>query len=93
MKAIWKNTVIADSNETVVVEDNHYFPVSTVNMTFLSASDTKTICPWKGTASYYTVTIDGETNIDAAWYYPEPKDAAHNILGHIAFWHGVEIIT
>ncbi|MFV1997947.1 MAG: DUF427 domain-containing protein [Acidiferrobacterales bacterium] len=91
MKAIWKDTVIAESDDTVVVEGNHYFPESAVKMNYLSSSETKSTCPWKGIASYYTISINGELNVDAAWYYPEPKEAASNIQGHIAFWRGVEI--
>jgi uncharacterized protein (DUF427 family) len=91
MRAIWQGSVIAESDETVVVENNHYFPISSVHMEYLKPSDTHTTCPWKGEASYYTVTVNGKENTDAAWYYPEPKDAARDILGHIAFWHGVEV--
>ncbi|MDB5190584.1 MAG: hypothetical protein JWQ96_147 [Segetibacter sp.] len=91
MKAIWNNTVIAESNETVVVEGNHYFPKSSVNEAFLKSSDTHTFCPWKGTASYYSLEVNGEMNKDAAWYYPTPKDAAKQIKDHIAFWKGVKV--
>jgi uncharacterized protein (DUF427 family) len=91
MKAIWNGTIIAESNDTVVVEGNHYFPENAVTMEYLSPSDTKTTCPWKGIASYYTINVDKESNVDAAWYYPEPKEAASNIKGHIAFWRGVDI--
>ncbi|MEE8388715.1 MAG: DUF427 domain-containing protein [Acidiferrobacterales bacterium] len=91
MKAIWKGTTIAESDDTVVVEGNHYFPASAVNMEYMDPSETKSNCPWKGIASYYTINVDGELNADAAWYYPEPKDAAKNIQGHIAFWRDVEI--
>ncbi len=92
MKAIWKNTVIAQSDETVVVEGNHYFPAESVRTELLKDSDTTTVCPWKGTASYYNIDADGETNQDAAWSYPAPKDAASEIRGHIAFWKGVQVI-
>jgi uncharacterized protein (DUF427 family) len=91
MKAIWKNVVIAESDKTVVVEQNHYFPPSAVNMALLSPSKTHTTCAWKGEASYYDVNIDGNINRDAAWYYPETKTAAANIKGYIAFWKGVEV--
>ncbi len=91
MKAIWKGTIIAESDNTVIVENNHYFPESAVKMNLMDPSETKSTCPWKGIASYYTINVDGDLNTDAAWYYPEPKDAAKNIQGHIAFWHGVEI--
>ncbi len=92
MKAIWKNTVIAQSDETVVIEGNHYFPAESVRTELLKDSDTTTVCPWKGTASYYNIDADGETNQDAAWSYPAPKDAASEIRGHIAFWKGVQVI-
>jgi uncharacterized protein (DUF427 family) len=92
MKAIWKDTVIAESDDTVVVEGNHYFPPDSVSQALVQDSDTTSVCPWKGTASYYSVVVDGETNPDAAWYYPEPKDAANNILGRVAFWKGVQVV-
>ncbi len=91
MKAIWNGTVIAESSDTVVVENNHYFPAESVNPLFLSASSTQTTCPWKGTASYHSVVVDGKTNPDAAWYYPTPKEAAKRIAGRIAFWKGVQV--
>ncbi|SEJ67316.1 Nucleotidyltransferase [Dyadobacter koreensis] len=91
MKAIWNHEVIAESDETVVVENNHYFPVESVNKAYLIPSSTHTTCPWKGEASYYTLEVDGRSNPDAAWYYPEPKDAAKNIQNYIAFWKGVQI--
>jgi uncharacterized protein (DUF427 family) len=92
-KAIWNNAVIADAAEQdiVVVEGNRYFPASSVASDRLRPSATHTVCPWKGTASYYDVVVDGEVNRDAAWYYPEPKDAAKEIAGRIAFWHGVKV--
>ena len=93
MKAIWNNEVIAESNETVVVEGNHYFPASSVNDDYLKASDTTTVCPWKGTANYYTLSVAGAENPDAAWYYANPKDAAKEITGQIAFWNGVQIVA
>jgi uncharacterized protein (DUF427 family) len=92
MKAIWKDTVIAQSDDTVVVEGNHYFPADSVAQEILQSSDTTSVCPWKGTASYYSVVVDGETNPDAAWYYPETKDAANNIQGRVAFWKGVQVV-
>ena len=91
MKAIWNNQVIAESDATVVVENNHYFPKDSVKAAFLKDSSTHTTCPWKGLASYYTLDVDGKQNNDAAWYYPAPKDAAANIKDHIAFWKGVQI--
>lgn len=91
MKAIWKNQVIAESDATIVVENNHYFPANAVNPDFLKPSNTHTVCPWKGTASYYTLVVDEQENHDAAWYYPETKEAAKNIEGYIAFWKGVEV--
>ncbi|MCW3120892.1 MAG: hypothetical protein JWQ38_384 [Flavipsychrobacter sp.] len=91
MKATWNNEVIAESNDTVVVEHNHYFPAYAVNKSHLKPSDTHTFCPWKGTASYYTLSVDGKENKDAAWYYPETKEAAKNIKSYIAFRKGVTI--
>lgn len=91
MKAIWNNTVIAESDDTVVVEGNHYFPVSALNKEFIKGSAKTTVCPWKGTANYYTLAVSGTENPDAAWYYENPKDAASQIAGRVAFWRGVEI--
>lgn len=91
MKAIWKDTVIAESDETVVVEGNHYFPYDAIKSEFFSASDTTTVCGWKGTANYFNVDVGGERNNDAAWIYRETKDAAKNIEGYVAFWKGVEV--
>lgn len=91
MKAIWKNTVIAESDETVVVERNHYFPAASVQQHYLKKSQTHTFCPWKGQASYYHLCVDGAVNEDAVWSYPETRDAAKNIEGYFAFWHGVQI--
>ncbi|GAB2824822.1 DUF427 domain-containing protein [Actinocorallia aurea] len=90
MRAMWKGQVIADSDDTVIVEGNHYFPVESVRAE-LRASDTHTVCPWKGTASYYHVVVDGEVNEDAAWYYPEPSEKAREIRGRVAFWKGVQV--
>lgn len=91
MKAIWNGTVLAESDDTIVVEGNHYFPENSINKEYFTESDTHTTCPWKGEASYYTLKVDGEKNKDAAWYYPEPKELAKNIEGHVAFWRGVEV--
>ena len=91
MKAIWNNEVIAESDETVVVEGNHYFPPSSIKKEFFKETSTHTVCPWKGTASYYTVAVNGEENKDAAWYYPETSELAKNIKGYIAFWNGVKV--
>mgnify|MGYP001818129315 FL=1 len=91
MQAIWNGEIIAESADTVIVEGNHYFPVDSVNMAFMKPSGTHTRCPWKGEASYYSIEVKGKLNIDAAWYYPEPKQAASNIQGRVAFWKGVEV--
>lgn len=91
MKAIWNNTVIAESDATIVVENNHYFPANSINKEFFTDSTKQTNCPWKGTASYYNVVANGETNNDAAWFYPNAKDAAKNIEGYVAFWKGVKV--
>lgn len=91
MKAIWNNEIIAESNDTVVVENNHYFPPESVKKEYLKHSDTHTTCPWKGLASYYSLDVNGQENRDAAWYYPEPKAAASEIKGRIAFWKGVKV--
>ncbi len=92
MKAIWNDEVIAESNETVVVEGNHYFPLSSVNEDLLKPSDKTYECPWKGTANYYTLSVNGAENPDAAWYYANPTDAAQEIAGHIAFGNGIQIV-
>lgn len=91
MKAIWKNEIIAESDDTVVVEGNHYFPRDSILCEFYTESDHTTICPWKGTASYFNVVVAGEENPDAAWYYPDPKSAAAEIKDRVAFWRGVEV--
>jgi uncharacterized protein (DUF427 family) len=91
MKAIWNGEVIANSNDTVVVEGNHYFPSTSLNMQFFKKSEKNTVCSWKGTASYFDVEVNGQSNKDAAWYYAEPKSAANNIAGYIAFWKGVQV--
>ena len=90
-KATWNGQVIAESDDTVVVEGNHYFPASSVVDGVLTPSDTTSVCPWKGTASYYSVQVAGETNADAAWYYPQPKEAAAEIKDRVAFWKGVQV--
>jgi uncharacterized protein (DUF427 family) len=91
MKAIWKGKVIAESNDTLVLENNHYFPLSSIKTEFFTDSDYQTVCPWKGTASYRNVVVDGVTNENASWYYPTPKDAAKEIKDYVAFWRGVEV--
>ena len=92
MKAIWNNTVLAQSNETVVVEGNHYFPADSIHTEYFQSSDHHTTCPWKGLASYYNIVVDNKSNADAAWYYPEPKSAAEQIRSRVAFWKGVQIV-
>ncbi|GAB4573123.1 MAG: DUF427 domain-containing protein [Anaerolineae bacterium] len=91
MKAIWNGVVLAESDKTIVVEGNHYFPPDAVNMQYFQPSDTHTTCPWKGVASYYDVVVNGKVNPGAAWYYPEPKPAALQIKGYVAFWRGVQV--
>jgi len=92
MKAIWKGHVLADSADTVVVENNHYFPAASLNMAYFRPSESTTHCPWKGEASYYSIVVDGEENRDAAWFYPSPSEAASEIKDRVAFWRGVEIV-
>ena len=91
MKATWKGEVIAESDDTVVVEGNHYFPAESINKEHFRESETHTVCGWKGTASYYDVVVGGDVNKDAAWFYPEPKDAAKEIKDRVAFWRGVKV--
>jgi uncharacterized protein (DUF427 family) len=91
MKAVWNEATLAESEKTVVVEGNQYFPPDAVKRDHLKPSSTHTTCPWKGEASYYDVVVNGETNKDAAWYYPEPKPAAAEIKDHVAFWRGVKV--
>jgi uncharacterized protein (DUF427 family) len=91
IKAVWNGEVIAESDNTVVVEGNHYFPLESVRAEVLQASPTHSTCPWKGEASYYSLSVGGQTNKDAAWYYPAPKDAAKQIAGRVAFWKGVQV--
>jgi len=93
MKAIWNGKIIAESDKTINIEGNQYFPPESVNNEFLSGSETNTVCHWKGTASYYDVVADGKTNKDAAWYYSDPSGLANHIKDYIAFWHGVEIFN
>ena len=90
-KAIWNNTVLAESDKTIVIEGNHYFPRAAIQPQFFQDSSTHTVCSWKGTASYFDVVVDGKVNKDAAWYYPEPKSAANEISGYVAFWRGVQV--
>ena len=90
-KAIWKNKIIAESNDFEIVEGNYYFPPDSVNIEYLKKSDTHSRCPWKGLASYYDVVVDSEVNKDAAWYYPDPNPAAKKIKNYVAFWNGVEV--
>ena len=92
MKAIWKDMLLAKSNETIVVESNHYFPPDSINKEFIQPSDTRSSCPWKGEARYYTIIVGDEKNEDAAWFYPDPKEKALNIKNYVAFWKGVEIV-
>jgi uncharacterized protein (DUF427 family) len=91
VRATWNGATIAESSRTTVVEGNHYFPADDVDRSVLVASDTHTTCPWKGVASYWSIQVDGATNADAAWYYPEPSEAASEIRDHVAFWRGVEV--
>ena len=91
VEARWHGAVIARSEDTVVVEGNHYFPADSVDTAVLRPSDTTTVCPWKGTAHYYSLSVDGADNRDSAWYYPDPKPKAENIRDRIAFWKGVEV--
>jgi len=92
MKAIWNNQTIAESDDTIVVEGNHYFPPDSVNREYFRDSSQLTTCPWKGEASYYSLVVDGKTNENAAWYYPKPKEAASEIAGYVAFWNGVKVV-
>lgn len=91
MKAIWNGEVIAESDKTIIIENNHYFPEGSIKQEFFKSSETHTVCPWKGTASYYTIEVDGKSNPDAAWYYPETKPAAREIRNYVAFWRGVKV--
>jgi uncharacterized protein (DUF427 family) len=91
VQAVWNDEVIAQSDDTVVVEGNHYFPRASVREDVLRDSSTQSRCPWKGLASYFSLEVGGQTNPDAAWHYPEPSEAARDIVGHVAFWKGVEV--
>ncbi|HEX9846336.1 MAG TPA: DUF427 domain-containing protein [Candidatus Nitrosotenuis sp.] len=91
MKATWNDTILAESDQTIIVEGNHYFPYDSIKKEFFVKSDTTTICGWKGMANYFSVVINGKTNKDCAWYYPEPNDAAKKIKNHVAFWNGVKV--
>ncbi|MEN8886731.1 DUF427 domain-containing protein [uncultured Winogradskyella sp.] len=91
MKAIWNNKVIAESSDTVVIENNHYFPHESIKKEFFRTSELQSVCPWKGTASYYTLDVDGKENKDAAWFYPEVSELAKGIKNRVAFWRGVQI--
>ncbi len=93
MKAIWNGKIIAESSETKVVENNHYFPPTAVNREFLKESSTHTICSWKGEASYFSIEVEGSVNKDAAWFYPNPKPKAAEIAHYVAFWKGVQILN
>ncbi len=90
-KAVWNGVVLAESDQTIIVEGNHYFPLESVTREYLQESATHTVCPWKGTASYYDIQVAGKVNRDAAWYYPEPSNLASRIRGYVAFWRGVEV--
>ena len=90
-KAFWKGVMIAESDACIIIEGNHYFPPGSIRREYFVASESNTVCPWKGTASYYDVVVDGAVNKDAAWYYPDPKDAALEIKDHVAFWRGITI--
>jgi uncharacterized protein (DUF427 family) len=91
MKAIWNGVTLAESDDCVVVEGNQYFPADAINRQYFQESATHTTCPWKGLASYYSIKVDGQTNEDAAWYYPAPKEAAKEIQDRVAFWHGITV--
>ncbi len=91
MKAIWNDQVIAESEDTIVVEGNHYFPADSINKEFFKESETHSTCPWKGVANYYTLDVAGQENADAAWYYPKASELAKNIEGYVAFWKGVKV--
>jgi uncharacterized protein (DUF427 family) len=93
MKAVWQDTVLAESGDTIVVEGNHYFPPGSIKKEYFQPSNTHTTCPWKGVASYYAVVVGGQVNKDAAWYYPEPKEAAKQIKNYVAFWKGVQVVS
>lgn len=91
MKAIWNEQILAESDDTIIVENNHYFPAASLRSDFFLPSNTRTHCAWKGEAHYYSIAVDGKQNTDAAWFYPDPKDAAMAIKGRVAFWKGVKV--
>ncbi|MCA1750260.1 MAG: DUF427 domain-containing protein [Cryomorphaceae bacterium] len=91
MKAVWNNQVIAESDDTIIIENNHYFPHDSIKEDYFSESNHHTVCPWKGTASYYHISVDGKKNENAAWYYPETKKMADGFKNYVAFWRGVEV--
>jgi len=91
-KAIWNGVILAESDETEIVEGNHYFPPNSINREYFQETGTKTVCPWKGTAHYYDIRVNGQVNRGAAWYYPSPTPAAKNIEGYVAFWRGVNVV-
>lgn len=93
MKAIWNDTIIAESDNTVVIENNHYFPPSDIHVEYFKKTETQSHCPWKGDACYYSIDIDGNVNKDAAWYYPKTSHAAKPIEGYVAFWKGVTVVA
>jgi len=92
MKAIWNDTIIAESNNTIIIEGNHYFPHDSIKKEFYKSSKMHSVCPWKGQAHYYTLEVDGKQNVDAAWFYPEVSELAKSIQNHVAFWKGVTVI-
>ena len=92
MKAIWNGKIIAESDKTIVIENNHYFPENSINKEYFENSDMHSTCPWKGGASYYSLVVEGKTNRNAAWYYPQPKSEAKEIQDYVAFWKGVEVV-
>lgn len=93
MKAIWNGRILAESDKTLIVEGNYYFPPASLNRAYFKSSDTTSLCAWKGMANYYTLCVDGKINPDAAWYYPSPSATAAQIKDYVAFWHGVEVLT
>ncbi|HWG55320.1 MAG TPA: DUF427 domain-containing protein [Gaiellaceae bacterium] len=93
MKAIWNGAVVAESDDTVVVEGNHYFPAASLDRRYLVDSEKHTVCPWKGVASYYSLDVDGRRNDDAVWYYRDPKPEAERVAGRVAFWRGVDVVA
>lgn len=91
-KAVWNGVILAESEKTIVVEGNHYFPYHTIRQEYFQPNSSHTICPWKGIASYYDIVVNGQINRGGAWYYPDPKPAALSIKDHIAFWKGIRIV-